>query len=124
MSVDPHTARPNDRVVEVIRMMASKQVRRIPVVNENGYLLGMISMGDIALETHEDRELADALAGARLPHDAERLPGKDVVGNAVDGVDDPVFGRELDHEVADREDRLRHAFGAGSGRGRREARHR
>ena len=61
MSVDPHTARPNDRVVEVIRMMASKQVRRIPVVNENGYLLGMISMGDIALETHEDRELADAL---------------------------------------------------------------
>jgi len=61
MSVDPHTARPNDRVVEVIRMMASKQVRRIPVVNENGYLLGMISMGDVALETHEDRELADAL---------------------------------------------------------------
>jgi hypothetical protein len=31
------------------------------VVNENGYLLGMISMGDVALETHEDRELADAL---------------------------------------------------------------
>ena len=61
MSVDVKTARPNDRVVDVIRMMASKQVRRIPVVNENGYLLGMISMGDIALETHEDRELADAL---------------------------------------------------------------
>ena len=61
MSVDPHTARPNDRVVEVIRMMASKQVRRIPVANENGYLLGMISMGDIAVETHEDRDLADAL---------------------------------------------------------------
>ena len=61
MSVDPHTARPNDRVVDVIRKMASKQVRRIPVVNENGYLMGMISMGDVALETHEDRELADAL---------------------------------------------------------------
>src|SRR5690242_936989 len=61
MSVDIKTARPNDRVVDVIRMMADKQVRRIPVVNENGYLLGMISMGDIALETHEDRELADAL---------------------------------------------------------------
>jgi CBS domain-containing protein len=61
MTVDVKTARPNDRVVDVIRMMASKQVRRIPVVNENSYLLGMISMGDIALETHEDRELADAL---------------------------------------------------------------
>src|SRR5690242_218344 len=61
MSVDVKTARPNDRVVDVIRMMASKQVRRIPVVNENGYLLGMISMGDVALETHDDRELAEAL---------------------------------------------------------------
>jgi len=61
MSVDIHTARPNDRVVDVIRKMAAKQVRRIPVVNENGYLMGMISMGDIALETQEDRELADAL---------------------------------------------------------------
>ena len=61
MSVDLHTARPNDRVVDVIRKMADKQVRRIPVINENGYLMGMISMGDIALETHEDRELADAL---------------------------------------------------------------
>ena len=61
MSVDIKTARANDRVVDVIRMMADKQVRRIPVVNENGYLLGMISMGDIALETQEDRELADAL---------------------------------------------------------------
>lgn len=61
MSVDVHTARPNDRVVDVIHMMASKQVRRIPVVNENGYLLGMISMADVALETHEDRELSDAL---------------------------------------------------------------
>ena len=61
MTVDVKTARPNDRVVDVIRIMASKQVRRIPVVNENSYLLGMISMGDVALETHEDRELASAL---------------------------------------------------------------
>lgn len=61
MSVDIHTARANDRVVEVTRMMADKQVRRIPVVNENSYLLGMISMADIANETNDDRELGEAL---------------------------------------------------------------
>jgi CBS domain-containing protein len=61
MSVDIHTARPNDRVVDVIRKMGDKQVRRIPVTNENGYLVGMISMADIALETRQDRELGDAL---------------------------------------------------------------
>ena len=61
MSVDIHTVRPNDRVVDVINMMSDKQVRRIPVVNENNYLVGMISMADVAVETHDDRELGEAL---------------------------------------------------------------
>jgi CBS domain-containing protein len=61
MSVDIHTANPNDRVVDVIRKMGNKQVRRIPVVNENSYLVGMISMADVATETREDSELAEAL---------------------------------------------------------------
>ena len=61
MSVDIHTAKPNDRVVDVIRKMGDKQVRRIPVCNDNGYLTGMISMADIALETRQDRELSEAI---------------------------------------------------------------
>jgi CBS domain-containing protein len=61
MSVDIYTAKPNDRVVDVIRKMGDKQVRRIPVCNDNDYLVGMISMADIALETRQDRELSDAL---------------------------------------------------------------
>lgn len=61
MSVDIHTAKPNDRVVDVIRKMGDKQVRRIPVVNDNGYLVGMIAMADVALETRQDRELNEAL---------------------------------------------------------------
>jgi len=61
MSVDIHTARPNDRIVDVIRKMGDKQVRRIPVTNENGYLVGMISMADVAVETRQDHELNEAL---------------------------------------------------------------
>jgi len=61
MTVDVYTAHPNDRVVDVIHKMGQKQVRRIPVCNENGYLVGMISMADVAVETREDQELADAL---------------------------------------------------------------
>ena len=61
MSVDIYTAKPNDRVVDVIRKMGDKQVRRIPVINDNGYLVGNISMADLALETRQDRELAEAL---------------------------------------------------------------
>ncbi len=61
MTTDVYTARPHDRVVDVIRKMGDKQVRRIPVVSENGNLRGIISMADIAVETEADRELAEAL---------------------------------------------------------------
>lgn len=61
MTSDVHTAQPNDRVIDVIRKMGDKQVRRIPVVDNDGNLRGIISMADIALETEEDRELANAL---------------------------------------------------------------
>jgi CBS domain-containing protein len=61
MSVDIHTAHPNDRIVDGIRKMGDKQVRRIPITNDNGYLVGMVSMADVALETRQDRELADAI---------------------------------------------------------------
>jgi CBS domain-containing protein len=61
MTTDVHSAAPNDRVIDAIRKMGDKQVRRIPVVGENGNLRGIISMADIALETEEDEELADAL---------------------------------------------------------------
>jgi CBS domain-containing protein len=61
MTADVHTAQPNDRVLDAIRKMGDKQVRRIPVVDGGGNLQGIISMADVALETEEDRELADAL---------------------------------------------------------------
>ncbi len=61
MTSEVYTAEPNDRVIDVIRKMGDKQVRRIPVVDRDGNLRGIISMADVALETESDRELAHAL---------------------------------------------------------------
>jgi len=61
MTADVHTAHPNDRVIDAIRKMGDKQVRRIPIVDREGTLRGIISMADVALETDDDRELAEAL---------------------------------------------------------------
>ncbi|HEV2884260.1 MAG TPA: CBS domain-containing protein [Pyrinomonadaceae bacterium] len=61
MSTDVYTARPHERVVDAIRKMGDKQVRRIPVISESGNLRGIVSMGDIAVETEADRELGEAL---------------------------------------------------------------
>ena len=60
----------------------------------------------------EQRERGDALAAARLADDPERLSRGDVEGDAVDGVDRPALGPELDAQVLDREERLsRHGLG-------------
>ncbi|HEX8285463.1 MAG TPA: CBS domain-containing protein [Pyrinomonadaceae bacterium] len=61
MTSELHAVRPNDRVIEAIRRMGDKQVRRLPVVDREGNLRGIISMADIALETEADRELGEAL---------------------------------------------------------------
>jgi CBS domain-containing protein len=61
MTEELHAVRPNDRVIEAIRKMGDKQVRRIPVIDRDGNLRGIISMADVALETEQDRELGEAL---------------------------------------------------------------
>ncbi len=72
----------------------------------------------------EDRHRANALAGSRLADDAEGLSRIDVVGDAIHRPDDSVVGRELDREIADRKNRIRHERGAELGRGRRADRRR
>lgn len=61
MSTDLVTVGPDDYVFEAIRLMGDKQVRRIPVVRENGELAGIIAMADVALESEDEREIAETL---------------------------------------------------------------
>ena len=55
------TVGPEDFVFEAIRLMGDKQVRRMPVVDSGGKLIGIIAMADIALETEDEREIAETL---------------------------------------------------------------
>jgi CBS domain-containing protein len=61
MTTEIYTAMPDDRVYDAVRKMGDKQVRRVPVVDDGGNLQGIISMADIALETEDDKELAEVL---------------------------------------------------------------
>ena len=61
MTTEIFAVRPDDFVFEAIRLMGDKQVRRVPVVDENGALAGIIAMADIALEMEDEREIAEAL---------------------------------------------------------------
>lgn len=61
MTTEIFSVRPDDFAFEAIRLMGDKQVRRIPVVNEDGSLAGIIAMADIALEMEDEREIAETL---------------------------------------------------------------
>lgn len=61
MTTEIFSVKPDDFVFEAIRLMGDRQVRRIPVINENGELAGIIAMADIALEMEDEREIAETL---------------------------------------------------------------
>jgi CBS domain-containing protein len=61
MTTELWTVKPDDFVFEAVRLMGDKQVRRIPVVNNDGSLAGIIAMADVALEMEDEREIAETL---------------------------------------------------------------
>ena len=52
-----HTVAPDDDVDRVIEAMSHDQVRRIPVVAEDGRLIGMISQADLATKVGPEKPL-------------------------------------------------------------------
>ena len=50
MTTDVETCREEDNVADAAGLMASKQIRRLVVLNESGRLTGIVSLGDIAVD--------------------------------------------------------------------------
>jgi signal-transduction protein with cAMP-binding, CBS, and nucleotidyltransferase domain len=61
MTAEIFSVKPHDFAFEAVRLMGDKQVRRVPVVDEDGKLAGIISMADVALETEDELEIAETL---------------------------------------------------------------
>jgi CBS domain-containing protein len=54
MSTDVSAVRPEDELDRVEELMAELQVRRVPVVDDDGCCVGIIAQADLALESTED----------------------------------------------------------------------
>jgi CBS domain-containing protein len=50
MTNDPITTAPDDEVEIVREVMVAQQVRRVPVVDENGAVVGIVAQADLARE--------------------------------------------------------------------------
>ena len=55
MSQPVVTAMPHETVVDVARLMEENMVRRIPVVNENNSVVGIVAQADLALEARKNQ---------------------------------------------------------------------
>jgi len=50
---DPHTARADDDLQTVLDAMGSKQIRRLPVLDKDDRLVGVVSLGDLSIRVKE-----------------------------------------------------------------------
>lgn len=55
MSSGVKTAKPGDNVKDVMALMASEQVRRIPIVDDAGTVVGIVSQADVVREADDKR---------------------------------------------------------------------
>jgi CBS domain-containing protein len=56
MTSSVSTAREDDDVDSVMDLMGKEQVRRIPVIDERGGLIGIVAQADIVREARDDRK--------------------------------------------------------------------
>jgi CBS domain-containing protein len=71
MTNDMICARSDDDVEEVATKMSRAQVRRLPVIDENEKLCGIVSLGDLARET-DDESAHQALEGVSARGDQHK----------------------------------------------------
>lgn len=67
MSTDIHTARETDDLDTVLADMASRQIRRLPVLDGSKRLAGIISIGDIAVKGQDEEDVGQSLADISSP---------------------------------------------------------
>lgn len=62
MSSNPVTCHANDDLQKAIDAMERNQVRRIPVVDNNDRLIGIIAQADVAIRAHQPETTAEVVA--------------------------------------------------------------
>lgn len=67
MSPDVKYCYEDETLEDAARNMSSLQVKRLPVLNREKRLVGIVSLGDLAMEPEADEHSKDALQGISKP---------------------------------------------------------
>ena len=86
MSTNVRCAKEDEDVDEVLNEMAQAQIRRMPVVDGDEHLVGMITIGDIAAKAkNEDRDVGQSLSEISEPAEPDRSGQSKASGPAGGG---------------------------------------
>lgn len=67
MTTQPQVCHPSDDVDTMLSRMSTHQVRRLPVVDKDGYVVGIISQADVATRLDNENQSAKMLEQISLP---------------------------------------------------------
>ncbi len=67
MSSGVKTAKPDDNVKDVMDLMAREQVRRVPIVDDRGMVVGIVSQADVVLQARNDRKAEQTIEEISKP---------------------------------------------------------
>ncbi len=73
MTTDPHTCRVDETAQQVLRRMRDARVRRLPVVNDAGGLVGAVSVDDLVLVAQNVRAGTDRVSFEQVMEAVEAL---------------------------------------------------
>lgn len=132
MIYDPVTIRRGATVGQALRMMEEYHIGGIPVVNDEGFLVGIVTNRDLRFESNHDRAIDDVMTTSNLvttsqttnleeaahilqQHKIEKLPVVDAAGKLVGLVTykDITKAKDKPNAAKDRLGRLRVAAGIG-----------
>jgi IMP dehydrogenase len=134
MIVEPVTLRPNDRVADALAFMETYRISGVPITNENGILVGILTNRDLRFEDDTTRSVADLMTSENLvtvavgttleearavlhAHKVEKLPVVDDSGHlkGLITVKDIAKAVQHPHATKDEQGRLRVAAAVGAG---------
>jgi len=72
MSKDVLYCQEDDDVRDASRLMERKQVRRLPVLNREHRLVGIVSLGDLAVWTRDEQLSGEVLQQVSEPAEPDR----------------------------------------------------
>jgi CBS domain-containing protein len=72
MTADVVYGRTGQDIVEIAETMAAHQIRRLPIVNDDNDLVGIVALGDLAVDAPDEELGGDVLADVSTPSKPKR----------------------------------------------------